>query len=367
MKSSRLISGLLYDGILSPQAWYAGLEAFKEAVGCMNFHQLTVDMQQGAVLESICSAIDAKGVENYERHYALVDERVTPMMRLGQGQMMLDHEHFNARHISRSALYADCLAPMGMKHTMGVMLRVEGHVHQYVGFMRHLDRPHFSDAERKFALRLMSDATRAARLRDRAAQLARHAALGLAALDTLPQGIAVVDAQCRIQYSNPAADRLLVRADVLRVHHGRLQCRDALAHAQLEQRIARACGCYGPVAAGAQDLAGSYGRLVVTVLPLKASHAAAVHWQEPMALVVLADPAAQGGIDPRLIGDMLGLSPAEARLALVLASGKSVKDFAAIQGCTWNTARSHLTHLLRKTGCHRQVELVQMLHALQGG
>ena len=109
---------------------------------------------------------------------------------------------------------------------------------------------------------------------------------------------------------------------------------------------------------------GGPPHLVVTVLPLKASHRAALR-QVPMALVLLVDPEAPGGLTPGLLVDMLGLSPAEARLALLLASGKTVKDFAAIQGCTWNTARSHLANLLGKTGCRRQVELVGLLQALR--
>ena len=105
------IAGLLYDGVLSPQAWYDGMDAFKEAVGGFNFHQLTVDVRHGSVLESITSASDDKGVKNYEQHYALADERVPAMMRLGRGEMLLDHEQFSERHMSRSALYAECLAP----------------------------------------------------------------------------------------------------------------------------------------------------------------------------------------------------------------------------------------------------------------
>ena len=233
MRSEGLISGLLYDGILSPQAWYQGLSAFNEAVGGFNFHQLKIDFEHGAVLESIASIRNdnQKAVEDYDRHYALIDERVPIVRRLGTGQIMLDHEHFDASHLSRSALYVDCLAPQGMKHTMGVMLQVEGGVYQCLGFMRHLDRPHFGDEDRQLAQRIVPDAIRAAQLRDRATHLAQQAALGLAALNTLPQGLAVIDNRRAIQYSNPAADRLLARCDVVRVRHGQLQCREAGADA----------------------------------------------------------------------------------------------------------------------------------------
>ena len=360
------IAGLLYDGVLSPQDWYDGMDAFKEAVGGFNFHQLTVDIRHGAVLESITSAEDDAGVKNYEQHYALADERVPAMMRLGRGEMLLDHEQFSARHMARSALYAECLAPMGMKYTMGLMLRVEGNVQQYVGFMRAADRPHFSRDDRDFALHLMPDVVRACHLRARVGPLARQAALGLAALDTLPQGIAVVDAQCRIQYSNPTADRLLARFGAMSVRHGRLSCHGTHAQVRWQSLVAAACTRQGSAMAGALQPAPGARGLVVTVLPINAQHPLALR-QEPMALVVMNDPTAPGGLDPRLVAEMLGLSPAETRLALLLALGKTVKDFAAAEGMSWHTARTHLKNLLRKTGCHRQQELVGLLHSLRLG
>ncbi len=63
--------------------------------------------------------------------------------------------------------------------------------------------------------------------------------------------------------------------------------------------------------------------------------------------------------------EALGLSPSEARLAVLLATGRTVKDYARIEGCSWHTARTHMKNLMRKTGCHRQVELVGLLQSLQ--
>ena len=105
----------------------------------------------------------------------------------------------------------------------------------------------------------------------------------------------------------------------------------------------------------------------MAVLPLKASHAAAARWQRPLAVLVLTDPAAPGGLAPGLVEQVLGLSPAEARLALLLAAGKTVKDFAAAEGVSWHTARTHLKNAMRKTACHRQLELVALLQSMRAG
>ena len=363
----RRIAGRLYDGVLSPQDWYDGLAACGSALGAGNFHHLTVDVQRGVVAESLASLNDAKALETYANHFAMIDERFPVAMRLGEGQVMLDHEHFSERHMSRSAVYVDCLAPQGMKYTMGLKVRVQGSVQQYVGFMRQADQAHFTEDDRQLALQLLPDMVRATGLRTAARELAQQAQWGSAALDALPQSVLVVDAQLRIGYCNPAAERLLAGTEALAQRHGSLRCLDGAAQAQLQLHVAKACGWHGPGCAGVQALAWQRRRLTLTVLPLKASHAAAAAWQAPAALVLVADPASPGGLSSRAVEQMLGLSPAEARLALLLAAGKTVKEFAAAEGVSWHTARTHLKNAMRKTACHRQLELVGLLQSLRAG
>ena len=96
-------------------------------------------------------------------------------------------------------------------------------------------------------------------------------------------------------------------------------------------------------------------------MPLAANHAFAAPWQQPLALIFLTLPGSMVLQNQGLVGEMLGLSPSETRLLLLLAGGKTVKDYALMEGCSWHTARTHMKNLMRKTGCHRQVELVQLL------
>jgi len=363
----RSIAGQLYDGVLSPDDWYGGMEAFNQAVGGFKFHQLTVDHRLGAVMDSVASDVqeDAAAVQTYEQHYAMRDERLAVVLRLRQGQSMLDHEHFSCREMSRSPIYSEWLASLGMKHTMVLMQRVEGQVQEYVGFMRQLDQRPFGDTDRRLAQQLMPDLLRATRLRAQARSLARQASLGLAALGALPQGIAVVDAQCRLHHANAAANGFFTQLGPITFRHGRMHWRDGASDARWQALVAAACAGAAS-SAGAIRLEHGPMRLVATVLPLKADHAIALR-QAPMALVILVDPGVPRGLTSDLLTEMLGLSPTEARLALILASGKTVKDFAILQGCTWNTARGHLAHLLRKAGCRRQTELVGLLQSLRLG
>ena len=53
-----------------------------------------------------------------------------------------------------------------------------------------------------------------------------------------------------------------------------------------------------------------------------------------------------------------GLTPAEARLALRLVAGETLRSAAAKLGITYETARTQLKNIFNKTGTSRQAELV---------
>ncbi|MGH6868554.1 MAG: helix-turn-helix transcriptional regulator, partial [Methylocella sp.] len=65
-----------------------------------------------------------------------------------------------------------------------------------------------------------------------------------------------------------------------------------------------------------------------------------------------------------LVQSLFDLTPAEARVARGLASGKTVEAIATDGGTSANTIRTHVRGVLEKTGCNRQVDIVALLTAI---
>jgi DNA-binding CsgD family transcriptional regulator len=65
-----------------------------------------------------------------------------------------------------------------------------------------------------------------------------------------------------------------------------------------------------------------------------------------------------------LVQSLFDLTPAEARVARGLASGKTVDDIATDGGTSANTIRTHVRGVLEKTGCNRQTDIVALLTAI---
>ncbi|TIN18045.1 MAG: helix-turn-helix transcriptional regulator, partial [Mesorhizobium sp.] len=100
--------------------------------------------------------------------------------------------------------------------------------------------------------------------------------------------------------------------------------------------------------------------LVIQLLPLRR----AAHDIFPGAdVLVVATTVGTGATvpSPNVLSGLFDLTPAEARLAVELASGHSVQEAAMEIGIAVKSARTYLERIFRKTETSRQSELVALL------
>jgi DNA-binding CsgD family transcriptional regulator len=81
-------------------------------------------------------------------------------------------------------------------------------------------------------------------------------------------------------------------------------------------------------------------------------------------LVLKTACASVAGQHSSMLRVLLDLSPAESRLACLLATGIDLAQAASQCGIRVSTARSYLEKIFQKTGCHRQGELIALLGRL---
>lgn len=80
------------------------------------------------------------------------------------------------------------------------------------------------------------------------------------------------------------------------------------------------------------------------------------------AAILTLTPVAPPQAPPvELIQCLFDLTPAEARVARSLASGKTVEDIALERKLSMSTVRTHVRGVLEKTGCNRQAEIIAIL------
>lgn len=214
--------------------------------------------------------------------------------------------------------------------------------------------------------RVLPHLQRAARMQQRNQELNELAALGMAGLDTLDFGVMVIERTMRVKYANAWARTMAAEDDRLSLDGGRLHSAEHTHDAALRNLIETAAGSLG-----VQGAAGSWmylardGRPVPFIAtPLKPSDVMRSAWASPLAVVLVGNSEARSVMDAGVLASLFGLTNKECIVAARLAAGETLQEIAEREFLSVHTVRVHIRDILRKTGTHRQSELVRLLHLL---
>jgi DNA-binding CsgD family transcriptional regulator/uncharacterized protein YhfF len=205
----------------------------------------------------------------------------------------------------------------------------------------------------------------------------RTVADGLEAiLSRIETAVFTVASDLTLGVCNPAGEALLHRRDGLALHHGRLTTRFDADARRLLSTVAEVCAPTGQIRTDRPDPRPGKSALVTirrsddrpsyraVVLPVRRGHAIQALTTSSIALLFVDDPDHRA---PPTRAEYcvlaFGLTPAEARLAVHLATGASLTEASDRFGVTHNTVRAQLRAIFDKTDTHRQVDLVRLLQS----
>jgi DNA-binding CsgD family transcriptional regulator len=269
--------------------------------------------------------------------------------------------------LKRSEFYNDYLKRFDIRGCMSVMF--EGEPRLFPRVHMSIYRPNSSDAFEPKAEELLQAPTphlrRALDLGFRVADLRCRARGKLEALNRLDFAVAGLDRDGSIAFMNAQAERILAQNDGLATRHDCVVAADHDDNERLWQLLRNTIGARnkGRAAPGgwlAVTRPSNRRPYAVTVapgpgLPRVAGIPAA--W----ALVFITDPEMQRELPAYRAVRLYGLTPSEVQLAVSLASGMTLTEYAESVGLSMHTVRSTLKQVFSKTGTHRQADLVRLL------
>ena len=185
-------------------------------------------------------------------------------------------------------------------------------------------------------------------------------------------GVILVDGSLRIASLNASAEAILSRANSALVSKsGRLAAADPAGMAALQRLVTQACGVGDdtmPVGSGVLLRSRRAGRspdLALSIEPIsKPPHPVPFVGRDAAIFIRELSPDAPAGFVEQ-VRDLFGLAPKEARLAVSLASGRTLKEAADKNRIQLSTARSYLETIFRKTGTRQQSQLAVLLKNVQ--
>ena len=186
-------------------------------------------------------------------------------------------------------------------------------------------------------------------------------------LEDTPLGVIFLDRRGAIAAVNATAQRMLAVKTGVCEWQGNLGASLPADDAKFRRLVTRALPRLGHMAVGGcMSVRRPVGLpLIVNVHPVTPGRAD-FGAERLAALVLIRDPDANR-LDPVAVGDLLGLTAAESRVAVLLAKGRSIRDIARELDRSEHTVRWTLKQVFSKTGSASQADLVRLLLLMPHG
>lgn len=258
-----------------------------------------------------------------------------------------------------SEYYRDFLRPNNVRYSMGITAVRESDRAVHLTAFRPPDMGPFVESDTAVFADLYPHIRQAMRIHSRLA-VQEQQTLGLeAALARLGRGIALLNPDGGVVYLNAALEQMLAEADGLTLTRDGLSAAARTGARGLRAAVDDAArggsGATVPVTRPSGKL--PYSVLVAPILkrvPFLGRAQAAV-------MVIVSDPSSTPPVNGIVLQQMYGFTAAEARVVRRLVSGASLKEIAAQMNLSAHTVRTQLKSALRKSGTHRQSDLVRLI------
>ncbi|MCY4394868.1 MAG: LuxR C-terminal-related transcriptional regulator [Rhodospirillaceae bacterium] len=365
------ILGGMHDAVLDDARWPACSALIDEACRTKGNMLAFAHGQSQDDVEIYLARLYYRG----ERHHALEreyfdryyprDERIPRMIRLPDSDVVDAASLYTEEELKTSVTYNDFLPISQFQN--GVHVRMDGPngsriswcsadpvdgdgwAFDRIGFIREL-LPHF----RQYVI------VRQALVDARALAAS---AVGLLGNDRL--GVIQLDRRGRVMAANDCAGKTLGGRNGLRDEDGGLRASLPGEDVKLQKLLGAALPYLGGAGASGSMLVSReepQPRLAVHVLPAREDETGPRGTR--LGALVLVDDPARGDFDLERVGAALGLTPAESRIAVLLAQGRSIAEIAAGTGRSRTTVKWHIRNIYDKHGLSRQAQLAQLVRSL---
>ncbi len=365
--------GAVYEGPLEPEPWAGFAERLRSVLAARNV-AITLHHGEGPIFDTYVMAAEAGDDTDWDEVEAVYRERF--MLRdprrpglVAPGEIL---------NIDVESLGPEIRAYLAT-HNIGDSLRTSfaepGGMRCWIDIVRALHpRAPFAEPELALLRLLLPHLARALRLYARQKRQEAEKAVYEDTIDHFLVGSVLLDGELRVVRANRAAETIVAAHGGIAIARERLHLADAAKRRALEAALARALQ-----AARAPPDPQRRGELVRLDLPdgtllglLVYPVAQTRYYQGPYApnvVVYLTDltrkldalaPAREAS--QALLAQLFGLTPQEARLALLLADGSTLAAAAHSLGVAETAARSYSKRIYAKMGIRSQSDIVRMVY-----
>jgi DNA-binding CsgD family transcriptional regulator len=352
----------LYRAAAGSESWPEALQTLSNALGGA-FALVGIVDKTANRTNSITSEPFAEGRrELYRQRYFAMNPRVRHSAQVAVGEVFFDAALGRDVELARHPYYGEFLATRGFTNFISTNLVNAPSRRVNLSVQRSRSAGHVDTAEVDALKKIAPHAVAAFELWERLQGVSAQARLIAEALEALDAGVLMLDEQGRLVFVNPTGAALLASGGPLVRAGESIAAADTSQRTRLAEAIAAARTQSGDASSSTparMTLASADGRrFALKLRPMpEFIRLDDTHWSGVILILEPVRPLST--VDE--IQRVLGLTAAEAALALSLADGNRPRDYARIHGVSINTVRTHLASLREKLEAKSQTQIVAKL------
>lgn len=353
----------LYRAATGGIAWNQALEGIRVAFNARCAPVQTMDMNSGQLIAAHAGGPNMEQpVLDYLLEYNQCDPRAQIVLGRPMGEWVHCSDHHDEAFVARNRFYQDFLPSYNSRFVSGVVIPLGNNAASVFGIQLSSSRGPLSADEREFAKRIGEHLREALLAYERIRILASEALVGHTLLSAFASPMWLIDLDRFVFYSNSAAiGESQERCPLVRTEN-RFELVNSTKNLELTEKLLRLQWAdHGATSVLTLQRTGSFTPVSVHLSLMVPGKVLGAFGEKPQILVTMFDPQQFSDIDPFAVSQMFGLTPAEGKVATLIAQGKSPADIAVQCGVKIPTVRSQLSQVFAKLGVARQADITRIL------
>ena len=349
----------LGDAVVDPMTWPEVMEQICVSAGAIG--AVLLEAGSGTFAErtaSISEAVDYYFANGFNTRDIRV-KRGVPLLWRGK-PVVVDQDFLTPEQMYRDPVYTDCFLPRDLGWFAAIGVRVGASLWGLM-IQRTLTEGPFDGTQKRILAKLSRPLSEVATLSTALGRTALTSATG--ALQQIGQPAVAIDRRGSVLDANRGVDHIF--DEEIGIKCKRLRVADGDAQQRLDTLFERLFATPDKDAFPAEPILVRRSKkapTLIRVLPVPC--AARTPFLGARALLTLTPLEQKPAPCAATLIRAFGLTPAEARLASIIAVGASPEQAAERTGVAKETARNQLKAVFGKTRTHRQSELVALLARL---
>lgn len=364
----------LYQTLEDYSVWNRFYDDIATVLDVHIVHMLGIDKAHGALSYSDGTNMPAHGELSYIQNYHFSDPRV-PIV-LGSEPMSWTHCHevLDEVFVANDPFYQEFLIPYGLRYMSACKVVDDENAIVIFSTLRRPEQGPLGSDAIDFLNKLMPHVARVCKLSVKNFIYSTQALVGHALINKLRQPVVLTTLKGHVVHANEAAQSLFFDSNIVRIQNNQLTFPGKFAQ-QFEQECQRleqlffingevnidAKAEFSTIKVSSKNTNQNEISIYAFISMLIPQQIMGTFGLRPLVMVFFYHPESTASVDPSLISAAFGLSPAECRIAVMLADGYALKEIAKELDIQFDTVRKQLQSIYQKTSTNRQPELIRLL------